>query len=239
MSKENLPKIDKRQQKTRQAIFDALGRLLEKTCYHQITVQEIIDEANIGRSTFYAHFETREDLLKAICDDIFHHVLVEDWKKEHSHDFSQSDRNFENRLLHILYHLQDNSKNIRCMLLCEDSELFAKHFKEHLREFFSSSFYSYLKDHKVLEKTFAEKQSSVYLPKTCATLKGSVFPARMHGVQEKKSFNADFKQEVPEDFRLFLSVAAFVDAVQWWLLSKKKYSPEEILQFYLKTLRFI
>lgn len=238
MAKENLPKIDKRQQKTRQAIFDALGRLLEKTCYHQITVQEIIDEANIGRSTFYAHFETREDLLKAICDDIFHHVLVEDWKKEHSHDFSQSDRNFENRLLHILYHLQDNSKNIRCMLLCEDSELFAKHFKEHLRKFFSASFYSYLKDNEILERSI-EKSYSVYLPKTCATLKGKSLLSALEQGQEQKILSSSPKQDVPEDFRLFLSVAAFVDAVQWWLLSKKKYSPEEILQFYLKTLRFV
>lgn len=129
--------MDRRQRKTREAIFDAFSTLLERKRYSNVTVQEIIDEADIGRSTFYAHFNTKDDLLKSLCTDIFSHVFLDDLAAEKTHDFSSRNSGLETRLSHILHHLKDNKNNMIGILSCESGELLMKYFKEYLHVMFS------------------------------------------------------------------------------------------------------
>ena len=58
------PGMDRRTLRTRQALHQALIRLVLERGYDQITVADIADAANVGRSTFYAHFTDKDDLLK-------------------------------------------------------------------------------------------------------------------------------------------------------------------------------
>ena len=95
--------MDRRQQKTRAAIFSAFSELLSRKSYSKITVQDIIDEANVGRTTFYAHFETKDDLLKELCTDIFDHVISSSLNIEPSHDFSLSGSALSGRFLSLRY----------------------------------------------------------------------------------------------------------------------------------------
>ena len=67
--------MDRRQKKTRQAIFNAFIKLLSKKNYNNITVGEIIQVADVGRATFYSHFETKDYLLKDLCIELFDHVF--------------------------------------------------------------------------------------------------------------------------------------------------------------------
>lgn len=129
--------MDRRQKKTRDAIFKAFSKLLETKRYSNITVQEIIDEADIGRSTFYAHFETKDELLKAMCTDIFQHVFSNELMTEKTHDFSGGSNQLEMKLTHLLYHLKDSEKDIVGILSCESGELFMRYFKEYLSELFA------------------------------------------------------------------------------------------------------
>ncbi|MFT8871903.1 MAG: TetR/AcrR family transcriptional regulator [Sporolactobacillus sp.] len=126
--------MDRRQQKTRDAIFKAFRILLSTKSYTRITIQEIIDEANIGRSTFYSHFETKDDLLKEMCTDLFSHFFSEHLGTEKTHDFSLAGENPRAMVVHILYHLRDNKKNIVGILYGESSELFLRFFKQYLNE---------------------------------------------------------------------------------------------------------
>ncbi len=54
--------MDRRRRKSREAIFAAFSELLSKKNFSQITVGEIIEQADIGRATFYSHFETKDYL---------------------------------------------------------------------------------------------------------------------------------------------------------------------------------
>lgn len=62
--------MDRRTLKTRHALYNALLRLLTQRPWEEIDVQTLCDVANVGRSTFYGHFQNRELLLKACFADI-------------------------------------------------------------------------------------------------------------------------------------------------------------------------
>ncbi len=119
--------MDRRQKKTRNAIFSAFIKLLNKRDFNSITVQEIIDEADVGRATFYAHFETKDYLLKALCEEFFSHILG-DTETHYECDMSGS------FWLHLLRHLKNNDDNILRLLSGRNNELFLKYFKENLRD---------------------------------------------------------------------------------------------------------
>ncbi len=54
---------DRRVERTRSLIRNAFLELTQEKGYSAVTVQNIIDRANVGRSTFYAHFLDKEQLL--------------------------------------------------------------------------------------------------------------------------------------------------------------------------------
>jgi AcrR family transcriptional regulator len=56
-------KVDRRVRRTRELLRGALIALILEKGYERVTVQDIIDRADVGRSTFYAHFRDKEDLL--------------------------------------------------------------------------------------------------------------------------------------------------------------------------------
>lgn len=121
--------MDRRQRKTRESIFKAFTELLAQKNFSQITVGEIIEKADIGRATFYAHFETKDYLLKEMCEELFCHIFdsTQEGNCSHRHIFAcdMSDSVF----LHLFTHLQKNDNNILQLLTCQNNELFLQYFK--------------------------------------------------------------------------------------------------------------
>ena len=56
--------MDRRVRKTREALYSAFISLVVERGYDMISVQDIIDAADVGRTTFYAHFKSKDELLR-------------------------------------------------------------------------------------------------------------------------------------------------------------------------------
>jgi AcrR family transcriptional regulator len=62
-------KPDSRVRRTRNALGDALMALMQERPFDDITVQDILDRAQIGRSTFYMHYRDKDDLFLSDVED--------------------------------------------------------------------------------------------------------------------------------------------------------------------------
>ena len=124
--------MDRRQRKTREAIFNAFTELLSKKDFNQITVGEIIGKADVGRATFYSHFETKDFLLKEFCEELFCHIFDAENNSEHDHKHIFECDCSESVFLHLLQHLQKNDNNILTLLSSQNNELFLRYFRSNI-----------------------------------------------------------------------------------------------------------
>ena len=100
---------DRRITKTRKAIYTAFLQLLNQKDYESITVQEIIDLADVGRSTFYSHYESKELLLDELCRYLFHHLFER-----------EENITTEAYLAHIFSHFKKNQDHVSSLLLSKN-----------------------------------------------------------------------------------------------------------------------
>lgn len=130
--------MDRRQRKTREAIFRAFTESLSQKDFSQITVGEIIQRADIGRATFYAHFETKDSLLKEFCQELFCHIFDTENNSgcghRHIFDCDGSDSVF----LHLFQHLQNDDNHIISLLSSQNNELFLRYFRSDLEALIES-----------------------------------------------------------------------------------------------------
>jgi AcrR family transcriptional regulator len=69
-------KTDARVRRTRDALGDALVALMQEKPFDSITVQDVLDRANVGRSTFYSHYSDKDDLLMSDAEEFFEAVAM-------------------------------------------------------------------------------------------------------------------------------------------------------------------
>jgi AcrR family transcriptional regulator len=101
-------KQDRRSQRTRHLVNAALLELLFERHYDTITIQDILDRAGIGRSTFYTHYFDKEDVLTSIAQQ-----MLETFDQQFVH------RNVKQGIipaLELFQHVQQNYQYFQAMM---------------------------------------------------------------------------------------------------------------------------
>ncbi|MGA7768123.1 MAG: TetR/AcrR family transcriptional regulator [Candidatus Sulfotelmatobacter sp.] len=107
-------KDNRRVQRTQQLLRTALASLIEENGFEALTVQDILDRANVGRATFYAHFDNKEDLLVSGFDRL-RAALKELQRQAHMRTVSPDERLFA--FSHEMFaHIAEYRKVFRAMV---------------------------------------------------------------------------------------------------------------------------
>lgn len=115
MQIEKKNKTDRRIQRTRQALHDALLELIKEKGYDDISTEEITERANVARATFYLHYKDKEDLLLEQFNEmanervqVFSEMPFTAWFPTQE---QESAKNKSQRpLLMVFEHIKDNSE---------------------------------------------------------------------------------------------------------------------------------
>jgi AcrR family transcriptional regulator len=101
---------DRRVRRTRSALREAMLALMTEKGYEAVSVQDLIDRADIGRSTFYAHYTDKADLLHEMLSELRAQV-------EHDPATGAADRRRPLRFsLRMFRHVQDQQALLRALL---------------------------------------------------------------------------------------------------------------------------
>lgn len=116
--------MDKRSQKTLDAIYEALRSLLSEKEYGEIKVADLLSTSHISRGAFYSHFKDKDDVLSSLCDNIFEHVFSIKLERESDHDFSKAPADSRHLLNHLAIHIYEDKEIIKAILSSSGKSVF-------------------------------------------------------------------------------------------------------------------
>ena len=151
--------MDLRKEKTIKRIKDGFKELIQRMDYSSITIQDILDISYIGRTTFYMHYKSKDEVLKSIVDDIFIHVLNP--KVEQAHSFG--DESFLAIINHTLLHFKEDKDLLKAILKGESNDIFLKRLRLHLDSLISERMMPYYKAENIREDIVLNHLSSSLL----------------------------------------------------------------------------
>ena len=131
--------IDRRSSRTRRQLSSALVDLVKEKRFDDITVQNVIERADVGRSTFYSHFRDKEDLFQKdwerFLDGFAQHI---DWENAGTGSFVP--------VVYLFSHLRDFQPFYKRLVRSQKEDAVFKTGMNHLSQKIENALASRLRD---------------------------------------------------------------------------------------------
>lgn len=136
-------KEDRRSRRTRQLLGNALVELMLEKRFESITVQDILDRADVGRSTFYAHYTDKESLLLSQIERIIREM------EEYASDTDGTHRGVLPSL-ELFRHMKEQRRLMQAFIWGKGLEILMEDFQGRISKIINQNLRSMLGDAAVL-----------------------------------------------------------------------------------------
>jgi AcrR family transcriptional regulator len=115
MKTETSRKTDRRIVRTRRLLLDALMALIVEKGYQSVSIQDIVDRADVARTTFYLHFKDKQELLLTGITEIYNELVTQHPDSQETEDVEKSFQLYANDAADF-QHVADHADFYRAML---------------------------------------------------------------------------------------------------------------------------
>jgi len=129
--------MDRRIQRTKDSLQQALLGLIQQKPYEEIQIQEITEAANTARITFYRHYGTKDDLLVDCLEHIYHELkgVLPKQDSAFMFDLRQTPPN-----LKLFEFVGENANLLRILMTGPKSWLIQERFRHYIVEHLTQVF---------------------------------------------------------------------------------------------------
>ncbi len=114
---------------TKKFICDTMLELMKEKKFDKITVQDILDRAEIARSTFYSYFESKYDVISWYCHDQARQIYEK-----------AADQSWYSLSLELNRFASRNKQFFKCMFLEDSSQSYSAYEEKYMYNFLAQAF---------------------------------------------------------------------------------------------------
>ncbi len=204
MSNEKNGKLDRRILRTRRSLRQAFYDLVLEQGYDSVTVEDITNRADLGRTTFYLHYRDKEDLLMESVRDLVDGLIaqlalvpLDQWKLAEASALAQASQPAQEipltAITYAFQHVAQNASLYRIILRGEGTYSASRRLRDIIIRAITE-----------LIEGFSKRQGLIFNP------------------------------QVPLEVFLYGLSGAWIGLVSWWLEEERPYTPEQMAVMYDK-----